>query len=527
MESSIPTPYDRVPYPGYAQPLTHPDRLASVAVLFGTSPPNVEGCRVLELGCGDGANLIPIAMSLPGCRAVGIDLADSAVRKGRTIAQALGVKNVSLRQMNVTEAPHDLGQFDYIIAHGLYSWAPAAVRDAALAICGRHLAPSGVAYVSYNAYPGHRFRQIAREMMMFAVRNLTGAEERIRDARRFLSLMARSRPEGDTYGAVLREELKRVEEARDPVFFHDDLEAVNEPVYFHEFAAHAAAHGLQFLAEAEYGEMAERALPPPLVEALAPLAGDDIIKWEQFADFTRRRAFRRTLLCHAGITITRPAGVDGVMRLRAAGDVVQESAPGSGDPGAPPVFRNPKGVTLSTNLPLVRAALAHLGTLWPRSTPFADLLSRAKSAAGAGAAAGEAQAELDAAALARALLAAHAGGLVEFRTRDPAMVTVPGPRAVASPLARLQAGEGSVVTNLLLTGVRLEGSLARELLIRLDGTRDRADLLRDLGDLVTSGAVTLSEAGVPVQDSSRAAALLDAGLGAKLHQLGRMALLVG
>jgi SAM-dependent methyltransferase len=177
--------------------------------------------------------------------------------------------------MDVTDVAADLGQFDYVIAHGLYSWAPPPVRDAALAICGRHLAPGGVAYVSYNAYPGHHFRQVAREMMMFGVRDVSDAQQRVRDARRFLALMAESRPEGDVYGAVLREELKRVEDVRDAVFFHDDLEPVNAPVYFHEFAAHAARHGLQFLAEAEYGEMAERALPRPLAQALAPLAGED------------------------------------------------------------------------------------------------------------------------------------------------------------------------------------------------------------------------------------------------------------
>ena len=119
MEGPAPTSYDRVPYPGYAQPLTHPERLAATAVLFGMDPPAVEACRVLELGCGDGANLIPIAFSLPRCQAVGIDLAASAVRKGQAVADALALRNVTLRQMDVTQAPGRLEEFDYVIAHGL------------------------------------------------------------------------------------------------------------------------------------------------------------------------------------------------------------------------------------------------------------------------------------------------------------------------------------------------------------------------------------------------------------------------
>ena len=131
------------------------------------------------------------------------------------------------------------------------------------------------------------------------------------------------------------------------------------------------------------------------------------------------------------------------------------------------------------------------------------------------------------AALAAALLAAHAAGLVEFWTRNPALVTGVSPRPVTSPLSRLQAADGGVVTNLLGTGVKREGSLARELLVRLDGSRDRAALLRDLGERVASGAVTLRHPGVPLHDPRLAAELLDERLSAKHSQLARMALLAG
>jgi hypothetical protein len=171
--------------------------------------------------------------------------------------------------------------------------------------------------------------------------------------------------------------------------------------------------------------------------------------------------------------------------------------------------------------------LAHLGEQWPRSLPFGELLAAARSTAGADAARLEGPPESHAGGVAEALLAAHAAGLVEFRTRDPALVTDVSPRPVASPLARLQADAGPVVTNLLGTGVKLEGSLARQLLVRLDGSRDRAALVRDLGQLVSSGAVTLSEGGLPVRDALRATELLAQGLDAKLRQLARMALLVG
>ena len=71
--------YDEIPYAALPHPLTHPDRLATVATFLGMRPPNVAQCRVLELGCNDGANLIPMAMSLPSAEFVGCDLSARAL----------------------------------------------------------------------------------------------------------------------------------------------------------------------------------------------------------------------------------------------------------------------------------------------------------------------------------------------------------------------------------------------------------------------------------------------------------------
>ncbi len=57
--------YDRIPYEGFAVFQTHPDHLAALARVFEVSPPEVETCRVLEVGCARGDNLIPMAVSLP------------------------------------------------------------------------------------------------------------------------------------------------------------------------------------------------------------------------------------------------------------------------------------------------------------------------------------------------------------------------------------------------------------------------------------------------------------------------------
>src|SRR5262245_52314846 len=171
--------YESVHYPGQAHPETHPDRLATLATVFGLKPAPVEKCRVLELACGDGLNLVAMAAGLPQSEFLGLDLAEKPLEHGRSAIAALGLKNISLRAQDLLQAPGDVGQFDYIVAHGLYAWVPPEVRDKALALCRAHLAPQGIAFVSYNTYPGSHLREMVRKMMLFQIRTVADPDQQI------------------------------------------------------------------------------------------------------------------------------------------------------------------------------------------------------------------------------------------------------------------------------------------------------------------------------------------------------------
>src|SRR5687767_6087963 len=90
--------YDALPYPGHAFPQSHPGRMAAQATLRGLHPAPVERARVLELGCGDGSNLIPMAHGLRDAVFTGIDLNEQALARGRAHASALNLSNVELQQ---------------------------------------------------------------------------------------------------------------------------------------------------------------------------------------------------------------------------------------------------------------------------------------------------------------------------------------------------------------------------------------------------------------------------------------------
>lgn len=197
-----PCRYDEIPYASRPFPQTHPDNLATLATLFGMQPPPVDRCRVLELGCAAGGNLIPMAATLPGSRFVGIDLSRRQIDDGRRMVDALGLKNIQLLRRNILDVGERLGEFDYIICHGVFSWVPAPVRERILAVCAERLALNGVAFVSYNTYPGWHLPSVVRAMMRFHADRFAELAVRIRQARAVLEFLASATPpENDGYGA--------------------------------------------------------------------------------------------------------------------------------------------------------------------------------------------------------------------------------------------------------------------------------------------------------------------------------------
>src|SRR5437763_167329 len=116
--------------------------------------------------------------------------------------------------------------------------------------------------------------------------------------------------------------------------------------------------------------------PPPLSPATAVQLTEfspDAIEREQYEDFLRCRVFRRTLLCHAG---TKPLGEpspEAVMKLRVTGIVRPASERPDVASDAPEKFLAPKGASVTTNHPVIKAALVSLAGVCPRSVPFEAL----------------------------------------------------------------------------------------------------------------------------------------------------------
>jgi SAM-dependent methyltransferase len=461
---------------------------------------------VLELGCGDGGNALSIAQTLPEAWVLGVDASPGAIERGTELVRAAGLANVELRCATfeqLGESSREIvrpvggaagaedgevagaGAFDYIVAHGVYSWVPPHARGALLDCVKRCLTPEGIAFISYNAYPGSYLRDMARDMLRYHVQGVLDPAERLARAQELMKTIVEIE-QPSPFARVLREQMERMLGYSDALLFHDDLAEVSTPFYFHEFVEHARARGLEFLSEADLFESQMRDVPESAGRLMASLAEDAVVR-EQYMDFFKNRMFRQTLICHDTAPIDRAldeAAIDSLWvssRARAQvgvdGEGEEGRAPGetravargpapAEDPEAR-TFLTPEGFSMTTSEPLVQATMAALAEAWPRSLVFPALLARARQAAGP-----EAPPELVSARLRSVLLQAYLARIVMLAGCPPPVSGEVDEQPTASPLARAQrAAELPALSSLLHANVRLDTELEARVLELLDGTR--------------------------------------------------------
>jgi methyltransferase-like protein/cyclopropane fatty-acyl-phospholipid synthase-like methyltransferase len=521
MTAVNPTAYDEVKYLNYVYPQTHPDRLATIATLLGMTPARVEECRVLELACGDGANLIPMALDLPGSSFVGIDLAAQPIANGQRMIEELGLNNIRLQQLDLMAVSSEFEQFDYIIAHGLFSWVPATVRDRILALCRALLLPQGVAYISYNAYPGCRLREIARDIMRFHSKDVSSVKEKVGQGRAVLKWVADAQAQTHTYATLLREQSDKLAKRDEGSIYHDDLADINVPFYFHQFAEQAARHGLQFLSEADYCEAtADSNFSAEVAQQMNQLGQQQLLAKEQYLDFLKGRSFRQTLLCHHEVELHREIEPGRIKGMRIKSEAEPRSAAPDIKSKSVEEFGTTKDGRAATDLPLAKAAFLHLGRIYPQAIPLEELVTQARALTEAE----EAPFDDDVLTLAEVMIESYGAGVIELHLHEPGFTVEPGDFPLASPLARLQARQGNVVTTLLHLTLKLEDAVALQLLLLLDGTRDRDALVRELTLVIEA-----TYAQLPADQMAEKEGLLESlprQLEEKLVELGKLGLLL-
>lgn len=329
--------------------------------------------RILELGCLRGENLLAITRSWPEAHLVGVDFAAPEIARARTAAA--GRPNVTFHHADLRDFDPGPEPFDYLLCHGVFSWVPDGVKTAILRLCGKTLAPDGIAFISYNTYPGWLFRDALRETL------LLGGElppaERVAHAGATLDFLAAALEQRtDAFGGFLRDEIESRRRKLAGIFSHDELGPVNDPCYFMQFVEWAAEHGLAYVAESPPVFLSPHLLPPRTREALEKLRPDRL-RYEQLCDLLCNRPFRGSVLCRAAAGRQPAPRAEAIRELKLVSRRIPAPAGLDLSPSIEMTFCNPAGqAVLRTTSPVIKAAFHLLAASPPGSLTGAELLAR-------------------------------------------------------------------------------------------------------------------------------------------------------
>ena len=298
------TIYSELGYKSMPFPYTTPATLEAYAALVGISAPNPKTARVLELGATYGGNIISQALFNPDATFVGIELSQEQVEKGNEVIANAGLINVSLIQSDIASIGSEIGTFDYIIAHGVYSWVDDSVKDALLRLIDEHLAEDGIAYISYNTYPGWHTMDEVRQLMMFSNRDKTqfNHKEKVLHGKTIGSIVGSQILKYDNLkerNSKFLGALRSVMQKDEYYVGHDHLEPNNDPVYFYQFNDHLGAHNLAYLCDADLTLSMVRSFDADIADTLDKLALNDHVAQEQYLDFMLDTTFRKSIICKA------------------------------------------------------------------------------------------------------------------------------------------------------------------------------------------------------------------------------------
>ena len=298
------TIYSELGYKSMPFPYTTPATLEAYAALVGVSAPNPKTARVLELGATYGGNIISQALFNPDATFVGIELSQEQVEKGNEVIANAGLTNVSLIQSDIASIGSEIGTFDYIIAHGLYSWVDDGVKDALLRLIDEHLAEDGIAYISYNTYPGWHTMEEVRQLMMFSNRDKAqfNHKEKVLHGKTIGSIVGSQILKYDNLkerNSKFLGALRSVMQKDEYYVGHDHLEPNNDPVYFYQFNDHLEAHNLAYLCDADLTLSMVRSFDADIADTLDKLALNDHVAQEQYLDFMLDTTFRKSIICKA------------------------------------------------------------------------------------------------------------------------------------------------------------------------------------------------------------------------------------
>ena len=370
--------YDKVPYKGAIIPNSYPGHLALCNMWHNGRHSPLQGFHLTELGCGDGANLLPMAFYHPDSTFIGIDNAESGLSRAREGARQIGLHNIQFVQKDICEIEQaEIVQCDYIIAHGLYSWVSDGIREAILQFCRNGLSATGLAFISYNAQPGWASRGLVRDILLRSASVQQAAiEDKANKAIEVATELLQAMPSRDyAYAVLLAEELERVRDGKPFYVFHEYLEEFNEGVWLRDFVQRARQNDLNYVCDAQFSQW-EGQVPKELKHSLSQ-AGLDPIEQEETADLLCNRYFHASILCRSdvpGESMSHPKILE---QVSIASSLRADSDPFDLTEGVVELLIGTHGQEIILDVSIIKAAVVLLAAQWPIGMQLNNLFQQA------------------------------------------------------------------------------------------------------------------------------------------------------
>ena len=330
--SKIEKSYDELTYKSAAFAQSSPYKLEACATLLGINPPPCKTAKVLEIGCSFGGNLIPFAVNNKEARVVGIDLSGEQIRRGQEIVKEIGLSNLELIHGDICEFKSD-EKFDYIIAHGVFSWVPDFVKEAILRVVRENLSQNGVAFISYNVYPGWKTKDVVRDLMLLAAKDKENTEEKLKAAKEALLVFKEFllSMDNENYKKKMPIEMllfwiDTILDKSDFYVAHEFLEDINDPFYFKDFNAMLVKNDLSYLCECTLEDIFVPDLGMNKADSYKNDKFKDRIDLEQFMDIANNKVFRQSLIVHSEAykkVANKQIGPSDINKLHVVGDFIK------------------------------------------------------------------------------------------------------------------------------------------------------------------------------------------------------------
>lgn len=292
--------YNDFPYKSLVYDTTQPTKLQAIAKMKGLSPAPLENAKILEIGCSFGGNLIPFAIKYPNSQIIGIDLSEHQVNTGRQVMKEIGIDNIHLIAADITNVTFDDLKFDYIICHGVFSWVPEFVQEGILSCIQKYLSPNGVAFISYNTYPGWHLKDMAKKLMLFGSDKNLDKMARVEQSFEMLKYTGKILERNVSFIAnEVNNIFNHIVSSQKYYVAHEYFEEFNEPMYFCDFIEKIKKYNLGYVADTNMPNLTTKFIfRDQEYQDVCQYFNNNVEKIEQYSDFVVNRAFRCSIITH-------------------------------------------------------------------------------------------------------------------------------------------------------------------------------------------------------------------------------------